>query len=82
MDCKEPIPGARSLKTVRCKVCDRENKRKVDKEYRETHKRPCDFCGQPVVVSHKHDGVVHCTVCGEDGKKRKKKYSPKGVVMS
>lgn len=34
----------------------------------------CMYCGKWLSVRDDFEGLVYCSVCGEDGKKRKREY--------
>jgi len=34
----------------------------------------CMHCGKWLYVSNNYKGLVYCSICGKDGKKRKREY--------
>lgn len=42
-----------------------------------SYEQGCLFCGKWLSVPDNYSGIVYCSVCGKDGKNRKREYVEK-----
>jgi transcription elongation factor Elf1 len=59
-------------------VCGAGDKRKnLGRDKKMNESQGCMYCGKWLSVKKGFSGLVYCSVCGKDGRKRKREYKEK-----